>query len=342
MIASSRKPYLSALLVLALASQLGACSKTKDDVAVAPENAASTTAVAADAAKLDEEGQEEGIDQKLSAYIDCYNRMDGSAHRSISRYASWVKDMKAGPSGNERVVYGLYEIDGETITSCKQGFAGAAKAKPALTLDAVGTAYIDALDALNKVVEEAYPYYDRENYKDDGFAKGKQLHVRLAAQIAGFQAASNKFSDELEKENDKRLEAQMNKLEKEQGRKLPYLQMATMHQAKQLIRLIEAESFAADQAATRLAAFEKITDETMSFGKTSKDAMPGSWHSFESAAEDFRKAAKERVRRVRDKVPYSEGEKMMLKPGSAWMVEGSQEKLIKAYNSLVEASNSLQ
>lgn len=342
MTASSRKPYLSALLVLALASQLGACSKKKEEVAVAPATAASATAAVADAAKPDEEGKEEGIDQKLSSYIDCYNRMDGSAHRSISRYASWVKDMKAGPSGKERVVYGLYEIDGETITSCKQGFAEAAKAKPALALDAVGAAYIGALDGLNKVVEEAYPYYDRENYKDDGFAKGKQLHVQLAAQITVFQAASNKFSDELEKENDKRLEAQMNKLEKEQGRKLPYLQMATMHQAKQLIRLIEAESFAADQAATRLAAFEKITDETMSFGKASKDAMPGSWHSFESAAEDFRKVAKERVRRVRDKVPYSEGEKMMLKPGSAWMVEGSQEKLIKAYNSLVEASNSLQ
>ncbi|MCL1960363.1 MAG: YiiG family protein, partial [Desulfovibrionaceae bacterium] len=58
-------------------------------------------------------------------------------------------------------------------------------------------------------------------------------------------------------------------------------------------------------------------------------------------AEDYRKAAKQRLRRVRDKVPYNEGEKMMLKPGSAWMVEGSAEQLTKAYNELIETSNRL-
>jgi hypothetical protein len=40
-------------------------------------------------------------------------------------------------------------------------------------------------------------------------------------------------------------------------------------------------------------------------------------------------------------VPYSDGERMMLKPGSGWMVEGSSEKLIKAYNDLVSASNAM-
>ncbi len=30
---------------------------------------------------------------------------------------------------------------------------------------------------------------------------------------------------------------------------------------------------------------------------------------------------------------------MLLKPGSGWMVEGSVEKLVKAYNGLVDASN---
>ena len=47
----------------------------------------------------------------------------------------------------------------------------------------------------------------------------------------------------------------------------------------------------------------------------------------------------QRVRRVRDQVPYSTGEQMMLKPGSDWMVEGSPGKTLKAYNELVERSN---
>ena len=344
MIALNRVTFLNALLLLCVVCQLGACSKNQEEATVSakPEATADQAPAPEKAARPDEQTEApSGLDEKLEAYISCYNRVDETAHRSINRYSSWVKDMKAGPSGKESIVYGLYQINGETIASCKHAFAAAAKAKPALTLDTAGTTYIDALDALNRVVEEAYPYYDRENYKDDGFAKGKQLHTQLAAQISAFQMASDKFSSEIENENDKRLEAQMNKLEKEQGRKIAYLEMATMHLSKQLVRLIAADTFPADQAVTSLAAFEKIADETMSFAKTNNTTLPTSWSSFESSAEDFRKAAKERVRRIRDNVPYSEGEKMMLKPGSAWMVEGSQEKLIKAYNAMVDASNRL-
>ena len=344
MTALNRGTILNGLLVLFIACQIGACSKTPDGAAASAQ--AKTTAEQAasqqNSARPEQHAEAaDSVDQKLEAYIGCYNRVDESAHRSINRYSSWVKDMKAGPSGKEKIVYGLYQINSESIASCKQAFASAAQAKPALALDAAGTAYIDALGALGKIVEEAYPYYDRENYKDDGFAKGKQLHTQLVAQISAFQTASDTFSNEIEKENDKRLEAQMNKLEKEQGRKLPYLEMASMHLAKQLVRLIEADTFPADQAGTSLAAFEKIADETMAFAVANKAALPTSWSSFESSAEGFRKAAKERVRRIRDNVAYSEGEKMMLKPGSAWMVEGSQEKLIKAYNAMVEASNRL-
>lgn len=340
MTALNRGTILNGLLVLFVACQIGACGKTPEEAAASAQP--KTTAEQPPAARPEPQADATaGIDQKLEAYIGCYNRVDGVAHRSISRYASWVKDMKDGPSGKEKVIYGLYPINSDAIASCKQAFAGAAQAKPVLALDAAGTTYIDALGALGKVVEEAYPYYDRENYKDDGFAKGKQLHVQLAAQISVFQAASDNFSKEIEKENDKRLEAQMNKLEKEQGRKLPYLEMASMHLAKQLIRLIDADTFPVDQAMTSLAAYEKIADETAAFALANKAALPAVWSTFESSAEDFRKAAKERVRRIRDKVPYTDGEKMMLKPGSAWMVEGSQEKLIKAYNTMVEASNRL-
>jgi hypothetical protein len=90
-----------------------------------------------------------------------------------------------------------------------------------------------------------------------------------------------------------------------------------------------------------LAAYESTTDEAMKYGAANKSELPMSWFTLEHAAEDYRKAAKQRLRRVRDKVPYNEGEKMMLKPGSAWMVEGSAEQLTKAYNELIETSNRL-
>lgn len=279
---------------------------------------------------------------KLGLYIECYNRLDSSAHSSISRYSSWVKDMKAGPTGKETVVYGLYKIDPDATQSCKKDFAKAAGQAPAMAkLDADGQAYIQALDALSTVVQEANTYYDRGNYKDDGFAKGKQLHPQLVERMEAFEAASGKFSDELDVQNDQVLETRMQQLEKEQGRTLPYLQMAAMSRAKQLVGFIQAETFDVAKAAERLDAYEKSADELQAYVTAHKDAVPMMWSSYGDALESYRKAAKERIRRIRDHVAYTHGEEMMLNAGSSWMVDGSEGQVTKAYNGLVEAGNSL-
>lgn len=98
--------------------------------------------------------QGDSMDKKLDAYIKCYNCIDERALRCSSRYKSWVKDMKAGPSSREILVYGLYQLDSETIGECKQSFREAAALKPTTPLDAVATTYIHALDASNQAMEE--------------------------------------------------------------------------------------------------------------------------------------------------------------------------------------------
>ena len=46
------------------------------------------------------------------------------------------------------------------------------------------------------------------------------------------------------------------------------------------------------------------------------------------------------MRRIRDKVPYSQGDRMMLiNAGGGWMVEGSPPRLLRDYNQLIEAYN---
>jgi len=60
---------------------------------------------------------------------------------------------------------------------------------------------------------------------------------------------------------------------------------------------------------------------------------------FLNNAKSFLTSGKQLMRRIRDKVPYSQGERMMLKPGSAWMVEGSPQRLLRDYNRLVDAYN---
>jgi hypothetical protein len=283
---------------------------------------------------------EDALNAKLNAYVDCFNGIDGSAHNTVERYASWVKDMKSGPTGRESVVYGLYQISGSSLTSCREGIAKAHELAPSLPLDAAGAEYIKALDALNQVVEEMYPYYDRENYKDDKFAKGKEMHRRFVAQVAQFKTASKHFSAELETENDKRLEAEMAELEKQDGRKLPYLKMALMHHAKRLVNVMQDDTPAIDQITARMDTYEKAADELVQFSKNNSKGLPIMWSMHERHVEEFRKAAKERMRRLRDKEPYSAGDTMMLQNGAGWMISGSEEKMIRAYNELVNSNNS--
>ncbi|MFZ3003927.1 MAG: YiiG family protein [Undibacterium umbellatum] len=328
------------LACISLALLATACSKKNEDPsapamasmpAVASVAASTPAATASNAAAKPAEAGS----SKLQDYIACYNKLDGDAHRSIARYQSWVKDMDKGPNGKEMVVYGLYKIDMDDIAKCKASFGKAAQSK----LDNAATAYIDILSELGALVTEAEVYYSRDNYKDDAFAKGKKLHAPLADAMKRFEEKSNVFSNEIEVENDKALDAEMQQLEKSEGRQLPYLQMALMSKAKQLVRLIGEESFDAAAAGKLLADYESLTDEAIAYAKKNSESAASGWSTLERATEDYRKAAKERVRRIRDKVAYSEGEKMMLKPGSGWMVEGSQEKVTKAYNAMIEASN---
>jgi hypothetical protein len=334
---------IAPLLLIALLGCSPASDSAKPEAAAASAAPAAATAPAPSTDKAAEQpapAAPDNVSAKLQSYITCYNKLDGRAHRTINRYASWVKDMKAGPTGNEKVIYGLYALFSDDVKECVAEFEHASAMRPALpALDSAGKAYIASLAAMDKLVADAYTYYDRENYKDDNFAKGKSMHGPLAAGFDGFVQASAVFSKALDVENDNLLSAQLAHIEKTEGRKLPYYQMALMAKAKQLADVLGDETFDAAAAAPRLEAFEAITDEAMAFVKPQKDGLPMEWSSFENSAEEFRKASKERFRRVRDNVPYSSGERMMLKPGSGWMVDGSAEKLVKAYNTLVDASN---
>jgi hypothetical protein len=313
---SSKKTWLTRLLALVAVCQLTAY--TEPAVAQDQSNA------------------------KLKTYIECYNSLDGDVHKAIERYAEWVKDAKTGPTGKETTVSGVGMINSKDVAECRGKFTEAQGLKPDLPLDGLGAEYIKAVEGLSQVVEEMYPYYDREDYKDDKFAKGKQLHPRFVAQIAPFLDASKRFSQELDLESDRRLEAQMAALEKEQGRKLPYLNLATMHQAKLLIRLIGEETFSLDQVTTRLDAFEKAADEELKFAQDNPQELPTLWSMYSMGLEEFRKAAKERKRRVRDKTPYGIGEKSLIESNAANLVEGTREKAIEKYNSLVSGSNHLK
>ncbi len=321
-----------AALAASLSLILAACG---DKTPTAVGGAGSSAKQEASAAPADAQQQ---LTAKLNAYIGCFNALDSKTHGSIQSYTRWIKDVDAGPSGRETNVYGPFEISDYDMKQCDAPVSEAIAAKPALAdLDAAAGQYQQALKALVPISKEAHDYYERQDYEDDRFAKGKQLHAPLMTAFKDFVVASETFNAELERQNDAAQREQLKALEQAEGRTREYYRLAMMLEAKAIMDMMGEDDFDVARARERLDAFNRISDEA--HAKVA-DQEPGKldWNSFEREAENFRREGKERLQRVSANTPYTDFERRMLDSPSM-APRGSAGKLMQEYNSLVFQSN---
>src|SRR5215469_17767132 len=79
---------------------------------------------------------------KVQPYIACLNRHSEQAFASRDRYLSW--SAKTGPTGKEKIVYGVYTLYGPT--DCMRGIEEANKMEPRdAALEKAGSAFSEAL-----------------------------------------------------------------------------------------------------------------------------------------------------------------------------------------------------
>jgi hypothetical protein len=277
--------------------------------------------------------QTPSLTQKLNAYIGCINRLSARAYESRSRYFSWVKP--SGPTGRERIIYGTYTI--YDTADCRKNVEKANALEPRdAALEAAATAYADAVSKLEPLLKEADDYYEQENYKDDKMAKGKALHPRLVAAWGAFAAADKNLRSGVETIQDKQALAKLAEIEKSEGRKSRYYVEAVMINAKRVLR-------AQGGGKPDLAALTQAVNTYDDTIKAAEQASGGDGKKigsiFISNAKSFLTTAKQLMRRIRDKVPYSQGDRMMLGGGGGWMVEGSPPRLLRDYNQLIEGYN---
>jgi hypothetical protein len=271
--------------------------------------------------------------EKLNAYVGCINRLSERAYDSRKRYFSWVG--KNGPTGKERIIYGTYTI--YDTADCRKNVEKANALEPRdPELEAAASAYVEAVSKLEPMLKEADDYYKQENYKDDKMARGRALHPLLLATWDTFASADKALRGGVEAINDKRAMEKLAEIERSEGRKARYHVEALMIQAKRVLRTQD----------TGTPDIARITEALNEYESTVKaleqlpagDAKIGSM--FISSSKSFLTTAKQLMRRIRDKVPYSTGDKMMLNAGSGWMVEGSPPRLLRDYNQLIEGYNS--
>ncbi|WP_339071795.1 YiiG family protein [Methylovirgula sp. 4M-Z18] len=277
------------------------------------------------------------IGSKLQAYIGCINRLSERAHQSEERYRSWAA--ASGPTGKERIIYGTYTIYDTSDCAKKVEAANATEPHDA-ALEAAGTAYVQAVTTLEPLLKQADDYYDQSNYKDDKMAKGKALHPQLMAAWAAFDKADADLRGRVQALNDQVQAELLAAIEKEEGKNAHYYALDLMIKAKALLRAELVNEPDKPDLAKINPALDAYDGAVQALDQYAS-AHPGPFDSvLVNSAKSYLVSAKNLMRRIRDKTPYSTGDKMMLsQQGAGWMVEGSPPRVNHDYNQLVDSFN---
>jgi hypothetical protein len=226
---------ISAALLLAFLA-----SATLSGAARAQSDSAPADADKAQSAQADDaEAGLRAATKKFNAYVEFLNRTL-RASESLDRYKSWV-NMQTGPTGHERIIYGLYDTYDTTSEA-----AAATKAltqEPLLPeLDAAMRDYIAANAVLSPILNEANGYYDRADYKVDKMAEGKVLHAKIVAAAGPFLATRAKVDALITVEKAKVDQARLDMIEKHEGRAANWHVANVMMKARRVVDLLPSNA----------------------------------------------------------------------------------------------------
>jgi hypothetical protein len=263
---------------------------------------------------------------KTNAYIGLMNRTL-RAVESWNRYASWV-NVKTGPTGRERIVYGLYSL--YDVRSEIEKALAATDAPPVYAeLDQTVKRYVAAYQALAPIITEADAYYERKDYMSDKMAGGKALHARLAPAAAAFITERKALERDMKVVKAQIDRRELEAIEAREGRKARWHVRNTMTEAQMMIDLLPSTAApvvdlpAFDTALNRYAAAVKEFDAYAA-------ANPNSFFVFESSPRDLLG----KLREFRQKIGRTKGDARRAGVGNdlTWLVND--------YNMMVSTSRS--
>jgi hypothetical protein len=284
---------------------------------------------------------------KLNHPIECLNFASAQVERSEGRYFSWTS-RKDGPTGSEKIVYGLFEVNKSFVDRCKKALEAYRKVKepPTGDLDALLVTYEAKLDVVAQSVAEAHKYYDQKDYQDDKFAKAKSMHPGLVKSFEEFDAADQAVRKKVDELKSGMIEREIAKVEKGEGKKLRWhkLKLGVAAEAVVVAANVPVEQVDLAKLEAAVKGLEDIVGQLEAYEKAHPDEVSKvlMWSSYSSKPVELLKSAKALARRVRDKKPFADSEKMMIDSGSGRMIEGHPDQVLEKYNDLVKAGNSLK
>ncbi|MEZ4395087.1 MAG: DUF3829 domain-containing protein [Polyangiales bacterium] len=293
---------------------------------------------------------------KLDPYIEqCLNRFSRQVFSAQDRYRQWCNE-NVGPTGRERNVYGIYQVTGET-SRCAQAVQRAATMSPSFpAIESAGNAYVVALNNVVPLINQTYTYYSRQNYRDDDFAQGRQLHGPLIVALRQFTAAHRGLSDSVNEVQDRNNDLLLARIQNDPTRRLEYLVKLSLRTGKRLMRIgregrVERTgtiTMAAGQDAAfiQLATeYEQNIDALQSYVSLHPEATTRTHmiSSYLREGNSYLLSVKNMARRLRDQEAFTSSERFRIFGGTfGRYVQGTPENVLDRYNSLVRTYNYLR
>ena len=331
---------------LALAMAFG-CNKKSDEAPSkdAPKAGAMTPEPGGGSGPSAEEQGDRMLAGKLQPYIKMTNYLSKRVYDGRRRYFQWVKKPKKGPTCKERFIYGVYTLP--AVESYAKAVEKVQQSEPRLkALEAGAAKYIEALGKLVPLLKKARRYYEQKDYKDDKCKVGIELHPQLMKWWAQFMAADRAVGAEIEKINLDLHYRLLARIAKKFGKTSPrYYHKKLTLDAGVLLHVLARNSRPKtkpdnDKIAAAVKKYDALVLEMEE--KTGKGKQPTGYSWFRSAANDYVKACKEMMRRLKSGKKWSKSEKRRLAGSTAYWVAGSYPKVLKKFNELIGKANGVR
>lgn len=328
--ASRRRPSWSAIPALALLALVSAgCDnllQALEDKAQEATEDMSVPAGAAEAAAAPEATEEEKLAAKLDLYIECTNRASQRIHDSWNRYSERAKE--DGTPKRKGTIPFLYKIDSE-LTPCEEAVSKGPTMEPSLPeIEKAMAAYVEHGRTFAGHTVELDRYFEQEDFKDDDWAKGKELAPKLKASYDAWSAADTTLGDLVSAKKDVVERKMLELIEQRYGKEIEWHSRNAVIAAKAFLTCVTAEGATAEGCEASFDALEKAEEGFRTFAEANAEKVDGVFWmgSFKSSVQDY----------------YAESKKLMrsLREGKASPAEIG--KVVDEYNGLIGDSNNLR
>jgi hypothetical protein len=257
---------------------------------------------------------DEQLQAKLDEYIKCLNSLSSSIRSSRKEYVSSFP--KTGPTGKESSAY-ISTLPEGAAAQCTAGVAKAKLMPPKNPqLEQAGDDFAKYAAELDPQITTLHDYFDKKNFRDDKWAKGKQMHAPLMASFHAFNKADNQLHSVLDGITKPLAQRTLARIEREDGRRFAYHRKHVLNAARDVV---EAADPGGDEDAVDFNLYtsthnelESALKDLQTYGDAHKAELDdqkkaphwpvadSNYDSFVSAANDYVKASKDFFRCLRD------------------------------------------